>query len=160
MKPFVIERVFDVSRERMWEVWTDPKHLVKWWGPKGFTVASLRMDVRVGGTTLYCLKAPDGAELWGRFVYREIRKPERLVWINSFSDPKGGLTRHPWSENWPLEMHTVAEFRAEGKKTRVVITWSPMEGSTDVERRTFDDGRASMNMGWSGTLEQLEAFLG
>ena len=60
----------------------------------------------------YCLRADNGAEMWGRMVYREIVKPERLVWINSFSDPDGGVTRHPGHQSWPLELHSTALFEA------------------------------------------------
>ena len=159
MKPFEISRVFDAPRERVWQAWTEPEHMKKWWGPKGFTVTHLKMDLRPGGMTHYCLRGPDGGEMWGRAVYREVRKPERLVWVNSFSDPKGGLTRHPGHESWPLEMLTTATLEAQGQRTRLTIQWLPLEGSSDVERKTFDEGRKSMNQGWSGTFEQLEGFL-
>ena len=159
MKPFEISRVFDAPRERVWQAWTEPEHMKKWWGPKGFTVTHLKMDLRPGGMTHYCLRGPDGGERWGRAVYREVRKPERLVWVNSFSDPKGGLTRHPGHESWPLEMLTTATLEAQGQRTRLTIQWLPLEGSSDAERKTFDEGRKSMNQGWSGTFEQLEGFL-
>ena len=159
MKPFEISRVFDAPRERVWQAWTEPEHMKKWWGPKGFTVTHLKMDLRPGGMTHYCLRGPDGAEMWGRAVYREVRKPERLVWVNSFSDPKGGLTRHPGHESWPLEMLTTATLEAQGQRTKLTIQWLPLEGSSDVQRKTFDEGRKSMNQGWSGTFEQLEGFL-
>ena len=160
VEPFQISRVFDAPRERVWQAWTDAEQVKKWWGPKGFTVIHCTLELRPGGMTHYCLRGPDGAEMWGRMVYREIRKPERLVWINSFSDPKGGVSRHPMHESWPLEMHTIALFEAQGNRTKVTIQWQPADGSTDAERKTFDEGRASMNMGWSGTFEQLGEHLG
>ena len=159
MKPFEISRVLEAPRERVWQAWTEAEHMKKWWGPKGFTVTQLKMDLRPGGMTHYCLRTPDGAEMWGRMLYREIRKPERLVWINSFSDPKGGVTRHPGHASWPLELHSTALFEAQGNRTKITIQWLPMEGSTDAERKTFDEGRKSMNQGWSGTFENIEGFL-
>ena len=159
MKPFEISRVFDAPRERVWQAWTEAEHLKKWWGPKGFVVTHCKVDLRPGGMHLYCLRAPDGSDMWGRMVYREIRKPERLVWINSFSDPKGGITRHPMHQTWPLELHTTALFEAQGNRTKVTIQWLPGEGSSDLERKTFDENRPSMNMGWSGTFDQHEGFL-
>ncbi len=95
----------------------------------------------------------------GKFVYREIVKPERLVWINSFSDKDGGTTVHPLMADWPREMHTTVRFEAQGAKTRATVTWVPVEGSSETERKTFDAGRDSMKQGWSGTFEQLEAYL-
>ena len=159
MKPFEISRVFDAPRERVWQAWTEAEHLKKWWGPKGFTVTHCTVDLRPGGTMHYCLKAPGGAEMWGRFVYRQIVKPEKLVWINSFSDAKGGVTRHPGHQSWPLEMHSTAIFEAQGNRTKVTIQWLPGEGSTDAERRTFEEGREGMKQGWAGTFEQLEGYL-
>ena len=51
---------------------------------------------------------PDGKEMWGKWTYREIAPPERIVLVNSFSDENGGLTRHPFSASWPLQMLTTS----------------------------------------------------
>ena len=157
--PFVISRVLDAPRDRVWEAWTEAERLKHWWGPKGFTVTYLKIDLRPGGTMHYCLRMPDGKEMWGKFVYREIVKPERLVWINSFSDKDGGTTVHPMSPDWPREMHTLVSFEAQGGKTKVTVQWTPVDGSTETERKTFEAGRGSMNQGWSGTFEQFAAYL-
>ena len=159
MKPFEIKRVFDAPRDRVWQAWTEAERLKQWWGPKGFAVTHCRVDLRPGGIMHYCLRGPDGKEMWGKFVYREVVKPERLAWVNSFSDPKGGVTRHPGHASWPLEMLSSATFEAQGNKTRVSVQWLPAEASTDMERKTFDEGRSSMNQGWSGTFEQFDAYL-
>ena len=159
LAPFVISRVFDAPRDRVWAAWTEVEHVKRWWGPRGFTVVHCTLDLRPDGKGLYCLRGPDGKDMWGRFVYREIRKPERLVWINSFSDKDGGLTTHPMNPDWPREMLTTVSFEAQGTKTRVTIEWIPVDGSSEVERKTFDGGRQSMNMGWTGTLDQLTGYL-
>jgi len=92
-------------------------------------------------------------------VYREIIPPEKLVFINSFSDEKGGLGRHPMAPTWPLEMLSVFTFEVQpGGKTVVTVRWSP-HNATEEERKTFDAGHASMNQGWSGTMDKLEAYL-
>jgi uncharacterized protein YndB with AHSA1/START domain len=157
--PFVISRVFDAPRDKVWKAWTEAERLKQWWGPKGFTVAQLKLDLRPGGTMHYCLRMPDGKEMWGRFVYREIIKPERLVWINSFSDKDGGLGAHPMAPTWPREMLTTVSFEETGGKTKVTIEWLPVESATDLERKTFEEGRDSMKMGWTGTFEQFAAYL-
>jgi len=159
MKPFEITRVFDAPRDKVWKAWTDVERLKQWWGPKGFVVTHCKIDLRPGGIMHYCLRSPDGNDMWGRFVYREIVKPERLVWINSFSDKKGGVTRHPMSLDWPREMLTKVSFEELGGKTRVTVQWTPVDTSTEIERKTFDDGRDSMKQGWTGTFEQLEQYL-
>ena len=156
---FVISRVLDAPRDLVWKVFTDPAHMRHWWGPKGFTVAVSKMDLRPGGTYHYCLKSPDGSPMWGKFVFREIAAPERMVFISSFSDEAGGTTRHPMAPTWPLEMLSTFAFEEQpGGKTKLTIRWAPYN-ATEEERKTFDAGRGSMQQGWSGTLEQLEAYL-
>ncbi len=82
-----------------------------------------------------------------------------MVFINSFSDEKGGITRHPGNENWPLEMLSTFTFEdAPGGKTKFTVTWTP-HNATEEERKTFDSNRPSMQQGWGGTLEQLETYL-
>ena len=157
--PFVISRLLDAPRDKVWRAWTEVERLRQWWGPKGFAVTHCKVDLRPGGIMHYCLRMPDGGEMWGKFVYREIVKPERLVWINSFSDKDGGTTVHPMSPDWPREMLTKVTFEEQGRKTRVTVQSVPVDASTDIERKTFDEGRDSMKQGWSGTFEQLESYL-
>jgi uncharacterized protein YndB with AHSA1/START domain len=159
IEPFVISRVFDAPRDRVWKAWTEVERLKQWFSPKGFTIVAAKIDFRVGGTYHYGLRMPDGKEMWGRFVYREIARPERLVWINSFSDKDGGLSVHPMNPNWPREMLTTATFKDLGGKTEVTIQWIPVDGSTELETGTFDQGRDSMKGGWTGTFEQFANYL-
>ena len=158
MKPFEISRLYDAPRDRVWQAWTEPERLRQWWGPRGFKVHTCKVDLRPGGTFLYGMKAPDGSDMWGKFVYREIVAPERLVFVVSFSDPKGGVTRHPGMENWPQYILSTVTFAQQGGKTKVTVQWTPHE-ATELERRTFEEGRPSMQQGWTGTLDQLSAYL-
>jgi uncharacterized protein YndB with AHSA1/START domain len=96
--------------------------------------------------------------MWGKFVYREIVSPERIVLINSFSNENGELVRHPMSPTWPLEMLSTFTFVEHDGKTTLTIRWSPYQ-ATEAELKTFDDGRQGMNQGWTGTLDQLDAYL-
>jgi len=155
---FVITRVLDAPRDLVWKAWTEPDRLMQWWSPKGFTTESCKVDLRVGGTFHYALRMPDGQDMWGKFVYREIVKPERLVYIVHFSDAKGGVTRHPMAPTWPLKTLSTTTFEARGKETLLTVRAVPFE-ATDEERRTFEKGRESMKMGWGGTIDQLEAYL-
>ncbi len=156
---FVISRVLNAPRELVWKCFTDPEHMKKWWGPKGVKVVKSEMDLRPGGTYLYGMQPPGGDVMWGRQVYREIVPLEKIVFINSFSDEKGGLSRHPMAPTWPLEMLSIFTFESvEGGKTKFTVRWSP-HNATEEERTTFDAGHASMNQGWGGTLDKLEAYL-
>jgi uncharacterized protein YndB with AHSA1/START domain len=155
---FVISRVFDAPRERMWKAWTEREQLMQWFGPRGFTMSTAKLDFRPGGIFHFNMRSQGGQEMWGKFVYREIVPPERIVWINSFSDEKGGTTRHPMSPGWPLEMLTTATFTERDGKTTVTIRWAPLN-ATESERQTFDAGHESMRMGWTGTFDQLADYL-
>jgi len=158
-KPFVISHEFNAPREVVWQAWTERDRLVKWWGPKGFTMSHAQLDLRPGGMLHYRMEGPDGKEMWGRFVYREIVPPSKLVWVNSFSDKDGGITSHPFSKDaWPMQMLTVVTFAERAGQTTVTVTWLPVD-ATEAERTTFDTNRDNMAMGWSGTLEQLAAHL-
>jgi uncharacterized protein YndB with AHSA1/START domain len=85
----VVTRVFDAPRELVWKGWTDPKYVMQWWGPKGFTVPVCKMDFRVGGRFLYCMRAPDGQEFWNGGEYHEIVPHEKIVSSMYFSDSEG-----------------------------------------------------------------------
>jgi uncharacterized protein YndB with AHSA1/START domain len=156
---FVISRVFDASRDLVWQAFTEADHMRHWWGPKGFSVFAAKMDLRPGGTFHYGMKAPDGMEMWGKFVFREIVPRERIVSVNSFSDETGGTTRHPLHMSWPLELLSVFTFEdAPDGKTSFTVRWSPYNAS-DEERQTFDAGHASMQQGWTGTLDRFADYL-
>ncbi len=156
---FTISRVLDAPRDLVWKCFTEPERMKQWWGPKGFKVLVSKMDLRVGGTYHYGMQAPDGSPMWGRFVFREIMPQERLVFINSFSDEAGGVTRHPMHIAWPLEMMSIFTFEDQpGGKTKFTVRWAPHNATAD-EIKTFDEGRDSMTMGWSGTMDKLEAHL-
>jgi uncharacterized protein YndB with AHSA1/START domain len=156
---FVISRVFDAPRERVWQAWTQAEQLKQWWGPRGFKVHTCKVDLHPGGIFHYGMTAPDGSDVWGKFSYREIAAPKKLVFIVSFSDSKAGVTRHPMSPGWPLYIMSTVEFEEQGRdKTRVAVTWLPHEAS-EAERKVFADGRDSMKQGWGGTLDQFNDYL-
>src|SRR5881398_95709 len=75
----VVTRVFDAPRELVWKAWTDPKYVMQWWGPKGFTSPVCKMDFRVGGKFLCCMKTPDGQEFWNAGEYHEIVPQDKIV---------------------------------------------------------------------------------
>ena len=82
----------------------------------------------------------------------------RLVYVVSFSDPQGGVTRHPGSADWPLEVLNTTTFAEAGGKTTLTLRGAPVN-ATATERRTFKDGYKSMEGGFKGTLDLLESYL-
>jgi uncharacterized protein YndB with AHSA1/START domain len=156
--PFVISRTFNAPRDLVWKAFTEPERMKAWWGPKGFPVATCTMDLRPGGTFHYAMAMPDGSLMWGRFVYREIVAPERIVFINSFSDEAGGLTRHPMIPTWPLELLSKFSFTEDKGRTTFTLEWAPLDAIAE-ECAMFESAHTHMIEGWSGTFEQLEAHL-
>src|SRR5258706_348841 len=117
-KPFVISRRFDAPRDLLWKSWTEAERLKQWWGPKGFVVHTCKVDLRPGGLFHYGMSAPDGSDMWGGFLYREIDPPRRLEFIVSFSDPHGGIRRHPGHLEGPLPKLSTATFQELEDRTR------------------------------------------
>ncbi|MDF2717061.1 MAG: activator of Hsp90 ATPase 1 family protein [Paenibacillus sp.] len=155
---FVITRVLNAPRELVFKVWTEARHLEHWWGPKGLSVSASKMDLQPGGIFHYIMRAPDGNEMWGRFTYREIAAPERIVFVNSFSDSEGGITRPPFSETWPSEiLNTVTLSEADGKTT-ITLRSIPIN-ATKEEMLVFQSGFESMEQGYGGTFDQLAEYL-
>lgn len=155
---FVIARVFDAPRGLVFKAWTEREHLMRWFGPKGFTMLSARLDLRPGGVFHYGMRSPDGKDMWGKWTFREIVAPERLVIVNSFSDEKGGITRHPLSPDWPLETLSTTTFAEQAGRTVLSLRWAPLN-ATAAERKAFAAGHAGMQQGWTGTMDQLAAYL-
>lgn len=78
-RKIVTTRVFDAPRDVVFKAWTDPKHLAKWWGPKGFTNTFEEFDMRPGGVWRFVMHGPDGGRYENETVFVEVVKPERIV---------------------------------------------------------------------------------
>ncbi len=155
---FTISHLCHAPPERVWQVWTDVKHLQHWFGPQGATVTPLRMILKPNGLFHYRLNTPDGNVTWGIWKYVELTPPERLAAIVSFSDGEGNITHHPQNEGWPREIFSVIEFREQGDKTLVTVEWSPHHAS-DEENMAFDNTHVDMTIGWRGSFDKLDSYL-
>lgn len=156
---FVTSRRFDASRDDVWKALTEPERMAQWFGPKGIPVVASQMDFRPGGSYHYGLRTPDGGAMWGLFDYREIEAPTRIVSVDSFSDENRGLTRHPLSNTWPLKLETIFYLAdAENGGAELTLHARPFEASAE-EIATFAGALGSMENGWVGTFEQLDAYL-
>lgn len=97
-------------RELVFEVWTDPKHIDKWWGPTGFTNTTSKMEVRPGGEWVFVMNGPDGSKFPNRIRFVEITKPEKIVYMHD-----SGI------DNDPQEFQSTILFEAVGKQTKVTL---------------------------------------
>jgi uncharacterized protein YndB with AHSA1/START domain len=154
---FHMSRLVSAPRERVWRAWTDAKELPRWMGPQGSKTVHSDLDLRVGGGYHYALEFA-GVTMWGLTHYREIVKPERLVYVQQFSDKDRGLAVHPLAPDWPKRMLATILFQDFGPKTLISLYWEALE-PTDAERATFEQGMGGMNQGWAGTFERLDALL-
>ncbi|MFD0670897.1 SRPBCC domain-containing protein [Cohnella sp. GCM10027633] len=155
----LLKREFNAPRELVYKVWTEPKHFGSWWGPKGFSLEVAKMDVRPGGMFLGCQKSPDGQHaMWGKFVYREVQAPEKLVWVQSFSDEEGNTVRAPFNPNWPLEILNVLTLVENDGVTVLTLEGGPLNASDD-EQAAFDAMAPMVGQGFAGTFEQLANYL-
>lgn len=106
-------RRFNAPRDLVWLAYSDAEHLKRWWGPKGWTTDPCTVDFRPGGVWHYCMKGdgPNGEamESWGKAVYQEIVAPERLVYLDAFSDAD--------ANSFPPEMLIRLDFEADGAAT-------------------------------------------
>jgi uncharacterized protein YndB with AHSA1/START domain len=96
--------------------------------------------------------------MWGKFVYREILRPERLVFVNSLSDANGHTVRAPCSADWPLEILNTLTLAEHGGKTTLTLRGRPIH-ATEKERQTFRDAFKSVEQGFAGTFDQLAEYL-
>jgi uncharacterized protein YndB with AHSA1/START domain len=137
----VVGRVFDAPRRLVFRAWTRPEHLVRWWGPRGFTLPSCTVDLRPGGAFHCLMRSPEGTDHRLRCTYREIVEPERLVFTFAWEDDGGRLG--------PETLVTVT-FADQGGKTMLTLRQAIFE--TVTARNEHDEG-------WSGSLDRLVEYL-
>ncbi len=132
-----IERLIPASPERLFELWSEPSELVKWWGPDGFDVPASALDVRPGGYWRTTMRSPQGDLHTVSGVYRTIDKPRRLVFTWGWDDDTG----------------------LRGHETEVTVTFEPAPGGTRMVllQQAFEnkDQRDRHNQGWSSSFECL-----
>ena len=149
----VITRVFDAPRSLVFKAWTDPEHVMRWWGPKGFTTPFCKIDLRPGGVFHYCMRSPEGRDFWGKGIYREIVEPERLVFTDFFADEKGNPvppTDYGMSPDWPAELLVTVTFAEHEGKTKLTLQHAGIPKGKDGD---------SCEVGWTESLDRLAEHL-
>ncbi len=140
-RELVITRVFDAPRTLVFKMWIEPEHMVRWWGPRGFTLPSWKMDFRPGGAFRLVMRGPDDTDRRLRGVYREIVEPERLTFTFAWEDEQGQL----------------------GHETLVTITFAEDSAKTKLtlHQAVFDsvDQCGKHREGWTQMLDRLALYL-
>jgi uncharacterized protein YndB with AHSA1/START domain len=144
-----LTRVFDAPRQRVWQAWTEPEQVMRWWGPEGYTSPACRIDLRVGGSYLFCMRSPEGHDYWSTGSYREIVPLERLAFTDSFADEQGNVvpaSHYGMEEGFTLEL-------------QVTVTFEPRDGKTTMTLRHsgFPPGpvAAMTTAGWNESFDKL-----
>lgn len=149
----VISRVFDAPRKFVWRAWTDPERMMLWWGPEGFTSPACRIDLRIGGSYLFCMRSPDGKDYWSTGVYCEIVPLERIVCTDSFADERGNVvppSHYGMESDFPREMLVTVTFEEHGGKTTMILRQAGMPAGTMSEMA---------KEGWNGSFDKLAEIL-
>jgi uncharacterized protein YndB with AHSA1/START domain len=158
---FFINRSFNVSIERMFDMWTNPEHLSKWLAPTGFTMKFMRSEIQEGASTFYYMGNAEGVGLYGRAEYLKVSRPHQLLYTQQFCDENEKISRHPMAPIWPETMLTKITFTEEGAgRTRVTIEWEAFGDATREEVDAFKKERGGMTQGWTGSFDKLEIYLG
>lgn len=138
-----ITRIFDAPRELVWKAWTNPEFVMQWWGPHGFTSPACKIDLRVGGEYLCCMKAPDGSEYWTGGEYVEIVAPERIVSQLFYANEHGKI---PAADPNDVEVRDVVTFEEYGNgQTKMTF-----------KRNYWDEGE---DEGMKQILDKLSAVI-
>jgi uncharacterized protein YndB with AHSA1/START domain len=146
----VVTRVYDAPREVVFRAWTDPEQLMRWWAPNGCTTPFCTVDLRPGGKFHYCMRLPDGRDIWGLGIYDEIVAPERIVYTDAFADADGNPvspSRYGMSAGYPTESVVTVALAKHPRGTMLTLRHS-------VGAVAFAE-RGGMEQGWNEMLEHL-----
>ena len=150
-----IERVIDAPRERVFDAFTKPEHLKKWWGPTMAGIPIAEFDARPGGKIFFVERYPDGAMSYVAGVVREIERPSRLVFAIHFANEKRERVSPPAQSSlgaaWGGEIVSNVTFTAEGRRTRVTIR-------TDRSGVTAEWSEKA-RLGWGQALDKLASAI-
>lgn len=138
-RTLVLTRTIAAPAQLVFEAWSDPKHLVQWWGPNNFTLPHCEQDFRVGGKYRFCMRAPDGSDHWVRGEYLEITEPLRLVftWLREVGDDI-------WCD-------TIVALSFEERRGQTTLTLNQTTFATTAHCDEHRDG-------WNECLDRLTLF--
>ena len=145
----VIHRVFDLPVHKVWQALTVPEQFKKWWGPNGFTCPSSKMEARVGGKYLNCMRGPDGKEYWSTGVVKEFIPEKKLVVTDSFSDAEGNkipASDYNMPGDWPKELLITFELEEADGATKLILEHEGIPAEM----------RDECIKGWNESFDKLE----
>jgi uncharacterized protein YndB with AHSA1/START domain len=132
----IMDRMFDAPREVVWAAFTDPKHVVKWYGGHGFSNPVCEMDVRPGGRWRHVMRTPDGKEFSMEFVFVDVVRPEKISWQN---------VDHGQRSSGPPTCLNIVTFEDHGTRTK----WKLVAHFNSIAERDF-----ATKMGFTEMISQ------
>jgi uncharacterized protein YndB with AHSA1/START domain len=149
-RELVISRIFNAPRDLVWNAWTDPDHVARWWGPKGFTTRVPELDLRPGGRWRYIMVGPDRTEYPVKGTFREVTPFERTVTTEEFDE---GF-RHATKSDLPRGMVVTSVFQDLNGRTGLTL-W--IMHATAEDRRKHED--MGVVAGWNSSFDCLDEHL-
>jgi uncharacterized protein YndB with AHSA1/START domain len=137
----------------VWKAWTEPDRVMKWWGPQRFTSPICKIDFRVGGRFVFCMRSPDGKDFWTAGTYKEIVPLERIVAMEGFADEKGNIvhaSKYGFTGDMPMEFKLTVTFTGQGDRTVLTLRHSGFPAGPATEMA---------GMGWLQSFDKLEVLL-
>lgn len=154
MAEITLTRICNAPRQKVWDAFTQPDQMMRWWGPAHFTAPVCKIDLRVGGKYLSCMQSPDGQKFWSTGTYKEILPLEKLVCTDSFADENGAIvpaSHYGMEGDFPLELDVTFTFEdADEGKTKLTLKHVGIpEGQ--IKEMTMES--------WGTSLDKLEESL-
>jgi uncharacterized protein YndB with AHSA1/START domain len=158
--PSEIVREFNAPRQLVFDAWTQVKHLNNWMFPMpGCECEFVSANIVDGGNSLHKVTMPNGNEMWLYTKYEEVTSPEKLVFLQYFSNEEGDIVPMPHIPNWPRDMLATLVFEElSGDKTRLTFYWEPRNPTTE-ELEAFEATRSDHGSGWGAGMDQLHSYL-
>jgi uncharacterized protein YndB with AHSA1/START domain len=151
-KQMTITRIFDAPRALVWKAWTEPEHLMRWWGPKHFTSPLAKIDLREGGKYLFAMRSPEGQDLYSTGTYKKIDPMNEIIYTDSFSDAEGNIippSVFGMGEDYPIEADITVKFEDFAGKTKLTVIGSRPQGIMGEYA----------SAGWNESLDKLAESL-
>ena len=158
VEPSVMTREFDAPMQRVYEAWTDKRHLCRWQVPgPDVKCEYVSADIRSGGSALHRMIMPGGGEMWLLTCYHELDPYHTIVFTQYPSNPDGEILPPPMP-NWPKEIQATIRLSEEAGKTLMEFIWQPVN-PTPEEAEAWEASRPQHGKGWGGAFELLSAYL-
>ena len=148
----VLSRIFNAPVELVWKALSTPEHMMRWWGPAGFTSPVCKIDFRVGGKYHFCMRSPEGQDIWTTGIYKEIVPHKKIVWTDNFADEKGNVVHGDYygMPHLPMEFEVTMILEATEGKTKFTLRHKGLQDGEMMELT---------RAGWNETLDKLAGTL-